>query len=592
MQDKPTNPGQQTPADIAREAIRRLAIRRIPPTPEAYREIYDEVAGTFALTPAENVLVEFAASLADAPPDIASFSSRIQRAIEERNWKHVGKQLQQLRGKYLSPPEAGKPEPQAHGTSIEVKEAPPDHIISIPLVDDAPVMAPSPSIQLVDDDKSGNDKNHDEHAASDVLASSDGMDILPPLGEPPHDPSMTVTLRAMLVRTLDYVLASLLNDAPALAKESERLASAIHQARTRHALSEIEPQLKEFCFKAEMKSGDLAEERELLLRLFRLLIENIGELLEDDSWLSGQIANVQEILSGPINYASLMDATRSMKEVIYKQSMLKHSLAEAKARTKTLMLTTMEKLGTLADSTESYQQKIETFSKRVSVAEGGTELNKVLDELIGDTRIAHIEAVRSHDELVASRNEIQAAESRIHELESELKQMSNLVREDQLTGSLNRRGLDEVLQREMEHALRRKSRLCIAMVDIDNFKKLNDTYGHTTGDQALVHLVRVIKDTLRAMDILARFGGEEFMIVLPDTALEEAAQIVTRVQRELTKRFFLHNNDRLLITFSSGVAMFTRAESQTELIQRADDALYKAKQAGKNRVVTAEQPPH
>jgi diguanylate cyclase len=190
--------------------------------------------------------------------------------------------------------------------------------------------------------------------------------------------------------------------------------------------------------------------------------------------------------------------------------------------------------------------------------------------------------------MIAARQDVQAAENRIQELEKQLEEMSELVREDQLTGSLNRRGLDDVFEREFARSERRNSPLCIALLDLDDFKRLNDTYGHTAGDEALIHLVRVVKDTLRTMDVIGRFGGEEFLIVLPDTPMEEAAQTVTRVQRELTKRIFMHNNEKLLITFSAGVALRKPGEEPTALIQRADAALYKAKRAGKNRVVPAE----
>ena len=101
--------------------------------------------------------------------------------------------------------------------------------------------------------------------------------------------------------------------------------------------------------------------------------------------------------------------------------------------------------------------------------------------------------------------------------------MSELVREDQLTGSLNRRGLDDVFERERARADRRGTPLCIAMLDLDDFKRLNDTYGHLAGDDALSHLVKVVKDTLRSMDVIARFGGEEFLILLPETTVEAAA---------------------------------------------------------------------
>jgi diguanylate cyclase len=125
------------------------------------------------------------------------------------------------------------------------------------------------------------------------------------------------------------------------------------------------------------------------------------------------------------------------------------------------------------------------------------------------------------------------------------------------------------------------------LLDIDNFKKLNDRLGHKTGDEALIHLVKVVRDSLRPMDTLARYGGEEFVILIPDTPLEEAINAMTRLQRELTKNFFLAYNEKILITFSAGVAQFSQDETGADAIKRADQAMYLAKRAGKNRVLSA-----
>ncbi len=108
------------------------------------------------------------------------------------------------------------------------------------------------------------------------------------------------------------------------------------------------------------------------------------------------------------------------------------------------------------------------------------------------------------------------------------------------------------------------------------------------GDQALIHLTNVIKETLRPTDEVARYGGEEFIIIMSETGLEEAMATVTRLQRELTKKFFLHNNERKLITFSAGVALRIAHEASEDVIARADKAMYQAKKTGKNRVVAAE----
>ena len=139
----------------------------------------------------------------------------------------------------------------------------------------------------------------------------------------------------------------------------------------------------------------------------------------------------------------------------------------------------------------------------------------------------------------------------------------------------------------MARAQRRQSTLCLALLDIDNFKKINDTHGHQTGDAALQHLAAVARAGLRPQDALARYGGEEFVIVMPDTRLEEAVEVLRRLQRELTKTLFLQGSERLLITFSAGVAQRQDDEPGAATLERADKAMYLAKREGKNRVVAA-----
>jgi diguanylate cyclase len=196
--------------------------------------------------------------------------------------------------------------------------------------------------------------------------------------------------------------------------------------------------------------------------------------------------------------------------------------------------------------------------------------------------------LRSRDEIEETRKQVDASERKIQELEAELDKTTSLAHEDFLTGTLNRRGMDDAFEREFSRAERLNSPLCVALLDIDFFKRLNDTYGHDVGDDALIHLVHVVKETLRPTDVIARFGGEEFVIILPETGLDEGLKTLTRVQRELTKKFFLHKNEKLLITFSAGVALRLPAESADAVIARADQALYRAKAAGRNRVFPAE----
>ena len=527
---KPSTP-EQNPADIAREAFRRLAVRRIAPTPEAYRAIYNEIAGIVDPVPApapaavgsadpgpESVLSQFATRLTENTGDLADFGRRFNRAVKTRDWEGYARTLSQLVERQF----VGK-------RGIEVAGA---------------VAAP-------DDDQSR-------------------------------------VLRDLLSRTLTFAVASLLSGAPVLVAEAESLGAATRLAHSEEALSEIGLRLKQLCFQIELRGGDSGEQQELLLRLFKLLLENVSELLDDDSWLRGQIESVQNLIAGPLDVRALEEATRSLKEVIYKQGQLKHSLSDVKLTVKNMMMTFIDRLGQVAASTGDFHEKIGGYSEKISKADNISELNSILDEVLKETRLVQSEALKARDKMVLARQEVQDAESRIHTLEAKLQHLSELVREDQLTGSLNRRGLDDVFERETARADRRGTPLCIAILDLDDFKKLNDTYGHIAGDAALKHLVKIVKDTLRSMDVIARFGGEEFLILMPETSAEAAATTMTRLQRELTKHFFLHDNEKVLITFSAGVALRRPNEEQTELVKRADKAMYTAKQTGKNRVVTAE----
>jgi len=509
-------PQQRGPAEIAREALRRLAAQRIPPTPDAYRDLYCEVAGTASFRTAQSALGELAASLQRSRGNLAELGKEIGDSVVKRDWDAASTLLEELAERYLSQPSPAGPEPTRHA-----------------------------------------------------------------------DERFTRSLRELLASVLSSSAGALAEIAPELIAESQSLVLVIKDDQSDKALTDIGPRLKQFCWQLELKSTQLAEQQKLQLSLLRLVLENVGELVEDGSWVKGQIGVVQRLISGPINSHTLEDATRSLKEAIQKQGKLKRSLTEAKVTLKNMMTTFIDQLGAVASSTDDYHDKLGGYAEQIHQAEDIAQLSRILGEVMHETRAVQTQTKRSRDEMIAARREVENAQVRIQALESQLEQMSDLVREDQLTGSLNRRGLEDVFSREAARADRSGAPLSVAMLDLDNFKALNDTHGHRAGDEALVHLVKVVKDTLRTTDVIARYGGEEFLILLPDTALDEASAVLIRLQRELTKRYFMQNNERLLITFSAGVALRAQGEEQSALFKRVDEAMYRAKKAGKNCVVAA-----
>ena len=591
------------PSEIARETLKQLMSRRMAPSPDNYLAIYNEIAGItdkpVEVFP-ERELKSLLASLPKENPVQQRLSRQLEQALKAANWETYRKSvvdfitehssdsdlawgelindlLRQWDAKQSGLTQARKREAldrvlsagaknsellfsrvQSLTKSWSLNEVAPE---DIDLVESAPEGEPEPVVAAAK-----------SVSATPGAAVSRASELLP-------------EVRDLFVYTMESVVSTQLDDDPELAAEARAIAAAMRSAMSVQAMQEILATIKRFAFRLEFLSEDRKELRSGLLKLLQLMIDNVSELVVDDNWLNGQIGMVRDIVSHPLNLRSIGDAERRLKEVIFKQSQLKHSLVEAKEALKQMLAGFVDHLSEFADSTSDYHDKIEKCVEKISKADDITQLEDVLAEVISETRIIQINAQRSRDELRASRRRVEEAERRINELQVELDKTSTLVRHDQLTGALNRRGLEEAFENEVARAQRRKSPMCVALLDIDNFKKLNDTLGHDAGDAALIHLVTVIRETIRPQDTVARFGGEEFIILLPDAPIEDAKKALVRLQRELTKRIFLTDNEKVLITFSAGVTDFRSGDDQASVTKRADEAMYTAKKTGKNRVV-------
>ena len=160
---------------------------------------------------------------------------------------------------------------------------------------------------------------------------------------------------------------------------------------------------------------------------------------------------------------------------------------------------------------------------------------------------------------------------------------------DALTSLFSRRHLEAELPRIFSEAKRTHHPLSIIMLDIDHFKRINDTYGHRTGDEVLAKVAKVLRSCLRSYDTAFRYGGEEFCVALPRTALPAAAKVAERIRKTVQETEFLSaDGTKIAVTVSLGVAQLASSDANhTSVIERADAALYEAKQSGRNRVVTA-----
>ena len=400
-------------------------------------------------------------------------------------------------------------------------------------------------------------------------------------------PSEPAQLRGLLHHTLVMAVESLLREDARLSGQTRQVADDVKAWDSGQPLAPLEGRIKDLCHAIAQGSHEASDAQALLRSLFDLLLENVGELLEDGSWLQDQIAAARSLLAGPLDRARLEETRTGLREVIYKQGLLKQGLSESKAAMKDMMVTFVERLDGMASSTGEFHDRISFHAQAIRGSRSVAELGRRMEDILQDTARLQQQALRARDDLCAVRAEAEAAERRVASLEQELQSVSNLVRVDQLTEALNRRGFEELFRRESSRARRSGQPLCLALLDLDDFRLINATHGHLGGDAALRHVVAVIRGALRGSDAIGRFGGEEFVLLLPDTSFREALAIVERARHRLAQRPFLHANERLVVSFSAGVAMWRDGEPQAPLVERADRAMYQAKVAGKNRVVAA-----
>ncbi len=188
---------------------------------------------------------------------------------------------------------------------------------------------------------------------------------------------------------------------------------------------------------------------------------------------------------------------RRLKDVIFKQNEARERSVQAQQQMKELLATFIERLAQITASSSTYHEKMERCAEQIGQATSLDQITPLLEEVMGATRAMALDTRLTRDELQELRERSEARHAEIAKLQEELDRASAQARHDPLTGSLNRKGLDEALEREVARALRNDAPLCVALLDLDNFKAINDRLGHTGGDEALKHLAGVTREVMR-----------------------------------------------------------------------------------------------
>ncbi|MBC7991675.1 MAG: GGDEF domain-containing protein [Rhizobacter sp.] len=546
------------PPQLAKAALRRLVLEKLEPTPENYARAYHQEAGTpvpGAAAAAPVVDKEESAAQAAA---LAGLIERVVRGVQRggRQWTSARKKdalqrvlsssrsdvqrLQQRLGQLLAGWESdtidGAVDPEALAAVVEQPWADPTQ--------------PAPLMDLA----SGPASAEASPLWQDLLASL-GATLQLALPPPPA-PS-----------------ADLADELAALTKRIRQRGPTVSQS----------DELDELCKRA---ARVLAHRHHLIDQLSGLctqLTASLTDLAEDESWAKGQCEAMRNEIEFGLTARSVRSVTELLDNTRERQKQLRVERSKAQDSLKALINQMLSELGELGSQTGRFHENLGRYAGVIEKADSLESLAGVVREMVEESRTVQSLVKVAQGKLQYEHTRANDLSGRVVELETELRRLSDEVSTDQLTKIANRRGLLQAFDAERARLERDGTQLSIGLLDVDNFKKLNDELGHNAGDVALKSLADVVSKALRPMDLVARYGGEEFVVLLPNTPVTEGEQILTRLQRSLSGGLFMHENKNVFVTFSAGVTAYRPGERIEMALERADEALYEAKRTGKNR---------
>lgn len=544
-----------TPAVLAKGALRRLAQTQQEPTPENYARAYAEEAGQPPPAPA----AADPHGAAETKAQGAAWATLVERLA--RNLERGGKQWTAGRRK----------------ESLK-------RVLDGSRSDAARLLQRLQSLMTAWE---GDQPADPEQTGVDDPPTEAGA--LPRDGDPGAWPAVAASLEAT-------VRAGLPDGEPRAADLAAQLSRLADSLAADGATPERAAQIDSVCQQARRLFAHRHHLIDELGRLCQELGAGITELAEDGSWARGQSENLQarlgEMAQGAqgVSVRGVRAASALLAETRQQQQRLRGERQAARDALKQLLHDMLREVDQLGEQAGRFESATARHAEAIAGADSVQSLAGVVKALLDDTRAVQWAVNQSHGRLLEDRSRAGELENKVRELEGELRRLSDEVSTDALTQVANRRGLAQAFEAEASRASRAdadSATLAVALIDIDNFKKLNDKLGHAAGDRALKALAAAVRDRLRPVDHLARFGGEEFVVLLPATPIDEAQAALTRLQRSLSEALFLHEGREVFVTFSAGVTAWQRGEPLQSALERADEALYEAKRNGKNRTCIA-----
>ncbi len=609
------------PAQLAKAALQRLAQARLEPTPENYARAYAIEAGGEAAPAANTAVPERLQQLMSKLISLAlpSGSARqdLQTALREQRLDELQRQVDRLLDS-AGPGAQAEALAQAierlvrglerggkHWTLARKKDGI-SRVLELGRSDSGRLVKRLSQLiaswdkdgdgsGVETDDEGGTPSQFfDESAFADTgFRESSGFGDLGRIGardsgSTPFDATPWQDIGAELNGTVRHALRSPQAEATPADALMRELDAAQAELKAGGASPERAAQMAALCLRARHLLDHRRHLFDELGGLCRELSASLVDLAEDDSWARGQAEAMNNTLAQGLSGRGVRTVSELLTGTRERQRALRDERSRARDALKGLIQRMLAELGELGQHTDRFQNSVGRYADAIEQADSLESLAGTVREMVEESRSVQGLVAQTQQRLTLEHDRAAALTQRVDELEGELRRLSSEVHTDQLTQVANRRGLIQAFGIEQAKAERESTRMALALLDIDNFKKLNDSLGHHAGDIALKSLAERTQASLRPGDMVARYGGEEFVLMLPNTPLDEAQAVLVRLQRSLSSALFNHDGKDVFVTFSAGVTLYRPGETLEAALDRADVALYEAKHTGKNRACIAE----
>ena len=611
------------PAQLAKAALQRLAQARLEPTPENYSRAYAIEAGTEATPSAANGaaserLQQLMSKLISLALPSGATRQELQTTLREQRLDELQRQVDKLLD-VAGPAAQAEALAQAierlvrglerggrHWTLARKKDGI-NRVLELGRNDASKLVKRlSQLIASWDKDGDGSEVETDDEGgtpsqlfadsafADTGFRDSSGFGELSRTGVRDSLPVPTVDLgpwqdlSGELNGTVRHALRSPQTEATPADALIRELDAAQAELKAQGASPERAAQMSALCLRARHLLDHRRHLFDELGGLCRELSSSLVDLAEDDSWARGQAEAMNQTLSQGLSGRGVRTVAELLSGTRERQRALRDERSKARDALKGLIQRMLSELGELGQHTDRFQNSVGRYADAIEQADSLESLAGTVREMVEESRSVQGLVAQTQQRLTLEHDRAAALTQRVDELEGELRRLSNEVHTDQLTQVANRRGLIQAFGIEQAKSERESTRVALALLDIDNFKKLNDSLGHHAGDIALKSLAERTQASLRPGDMVARYGGEEFVLMLPNTPLDEAQQVLVRLQRSLSSALFNHEGKDVFVTFSAGVTLYRSGETLEAALDRADVALYEAKHTGKNRACIAE----